>query len=163
MSQHGRKRVAMGLLVSMLALTSLVFTSASSAATNPYEPEECHSVVGSASVRTHHEGETVAQRVKNKLFTNFAAKQKLVFVWEHNENRFVLTKLTSATCVTSPHDKFTGTGVGTLNGEEGYAAKFSLSLTSKNAFSAHLTLKMKGEPSIRVTLNASKVTSEVFS
>ena len=49
----------MGLLVSMLALTSLVFTSASSAATNPYEPEECHSVVGSAHVRTHQEGEEV--------------------------------------------------------------------------------------------------------
>ncbi len=163
MRQHGRRRVATGLLVSMLALTSLVFTSASSAATNPYEPEECQSVVGSARVRTHQEGETVAERVKNKLFTNFAAKQKLVFVWEHSENRFVLTKLTSATCVTSPLDKFTGTGVGTLNGEEGYTAKFSLSLTSKHAFSARLTLKVKGEPSIRVTLNASKVTSEIFS
>ena len=153
----------MGLLVSMLALTSLVFTSASSAATNPYEPEECHSVVGSAHVRTHQEGETVVETVKNKLSTNLAAKQKLIFVWEHHENKFVLTKLTSATCETSPRDKFTGTGVGTLNGEEGYTAKFSLQLTSKNTFSARLTLKMKGEPTIRVTLTASKVTSETFS
>jgi hypothetical protein len=163
MTQLGRRSVATGLLVSMLALTSLVFTSMSSAATNPYEPEECHSVVGSAHVRTHKEGETETEKVKNKLFTNLAAKQKLIFVWEHNENKFVLTKLTSATCTTSPSDKFKGTGVGTLNGEAGYTATFSLTLTSKNAFSARLTLKMTGEPPITVRLNASKVSSETFS
>ncbi|MHB8234702.1 MAG: hypothetical protein ACYDHT_08630 [Solirubrobacteraceae bacterium] len=163
MRQHGRRRVATGLLVSMLALTSLVFSATSSAATNPYEPEECHSVVGSARVRTHQEGETVAEKVKNNLFTNIAAKQKLIFIWEHSENKFVLTKLTSATCTTSPTDKFKGTGVGTFNGEEGWTATFTLTLSSKHAFSARLTLKMKGETPITVKLNASKVSSETFS
>jgi hypothetical protein len=163
MTKLGRRRVATGLLVSMLALTSLVFTSTSSAATNPYEPEECHMVVGGARVRAHKEGETETEKLKNRLSTTIAAKQKLTFTWEHGENKFVLTKLTSATCTESPHARFTGKGVGTLNGEEGYTASFTFSLTSKNAFTFRLSLKAPEEPTIKVTLHAAKVTSEKIS
>jgi hypothetical protein len=128
-------------------------------------PPPCTSAIGFATVVIRKEGETERQKVTNKLFTNLASKQKLVFTWENGASKLTLTKLTSASCTVSGKGtkKFLGAGEATVNGEPGWQVKFYFILSPKNRFTFHIRVSMPKEEPLAFTDKAATLTSEKIS
>jgi hypothetical protein len=121
----------------------------------------CTTVVGSAVALIREEEETERLKVSNDLSTNLAAKQKLVFKWEHGESSIVLSKLTSATCTVGAHSKkFVGTGEVMVNGEPGWTAKFRLVLNDHYKFRFRIRAKKGTEEPLAFAFAAGNVFSE---
>jgi hypothetical protein len=128
------------------------------------KPGECSKVVGSATVVILKEGVKERQTVNNKLSTNLASTQKLVFRWENGASQLVLTKLTSATCIVGTKSKrFNGEGQATINGEAGWHVKFFFIVTNKSGYTFRLHATKPGEEALTFLDKAKKLSSEVIS
>lgn len=103
----------------------------------------CETVTGEATV-----GEkTEKQKLKNALSTNLSEKQKLVFSWEGGKQKFKLQLLTRAACHLSPkgNGAFSGTALGTLNKEAGYAMVFTIKVNAEGVATLKAKIKLKSE------------------
>jgi hypothetical protein len=125
----------------------------------------CSTAVGSAAVVIRKEGETERQKVSNKLSTNLAGKQTLLFTWERGAGSLTLTKLTSASCLVKANGakKFVGKGQASVNGEVGWTATFSFTLSAKNRFAFHVRASKPKEEALAFTDRAAMLTSEKIS
>ena len=127
-------------------------------------PPECTMAVGKAIVSVRKEGELERHNLSNRLSTNLAAKQKLVYKWESGASKFTLTKLTKATCEVKPTSKlFSGKAEGAVDGEGGWIAEFRIRTTNKGGYTFHIAIKKPKEQAIRFTDKAKELSSEKIS